>query len=221
MWGKPDNKTEWGKGGSAKSSPAPAKVVEKQENVKQETKPITKSSNAPQKWGKNPESDIVVKAITKGKDIDKETFQKMKVICMNIVKGKEYYSFSNFNPAEYKYFTELVELYQKYVGKAISKEDAETAEKVLLKEYTEYKEQETKWWDGIVRWNDAIRVTEMCRSSMNKCDDKDVAFDLALQAISKMTGDVTVMSMTRKKYFGDKPLAVTYDVSSTFFLDKE
>lgn len=163
----------------------------------------------------------VIKKIKSGTDIDDDTWGKMKNICMSIVKGRDSQDFSAFHPAEYKYFSELTNLYKQYESKAVTKESAESTEKKLLEEYQDFKEQETKWWNGIVRWNDVIRVTEMCRSSMNKCDDKDVAFDLALQAISKMTGDVTVMSMTRKKYFGDKPLAVTYDVSPTFFLDKE
>ena len=178
-------------------------------------KPVTKPSGGSQKkWGKNPESQAVIKAVAKGGDIDEDTFHKMKAICMNIVKGVEYYSFSKFKPAEYKYFTELVELYQRFVGKALSKEDAEIAEKTMFKEYQEYKEIEKKWWDGIKKWNEAIKVSEMNRSTINKLSDSEedmkTALDLCLQTVSLMTGDTPFMK-NREKFLGDRPLAVSYD----------
>lgn len=179
-------------------------------------KPVAKPSGGSQKkWNKNPESQAVINAIAKGRDIDEETFHKMKMICMNIVKGIEYYSFSKFKPAEYKYFTELVELYQRFEGKALSKEDAKVAEKTMLKEYQEYKETEKKWWDGIKRWNEAIKVSEMNRSTINKLTDSEedmkTALDLCLQTVALMTRDSPFLDKNRKKYLGDRPLAVSYD----------
>ena len=177
-------------------------------------RPAPKKENAPKAWGKNPESQEIVNAIAKGGSISEETFKKMKGICLKIVEGKEFYSFSKFKPAEYKYFTELVELYQKYVGKAISKEDAEEKERKLHREYEEDKANEQKYFEFIKQWNNAIRVTEMNRASINKCEDKDIALDLALQCIAMMTGDTPFLGFARDKFLKDKPHAVSYDISA-------
>lgn len=200
---------------SASATPAPIAEAPK-EVPKTSAKPAPKKENAPKAWGKNPESQEIVNAIAKGGSISEETFKKMKGICLKIVEGKEFYSFSKFKPAEYKYFTELVELYQKYVGKAISKEDAEEKERKLHREYEEDKANEQKYFEFIKQWNNAIRVTEMNRASINKCEDKDIALDLALQCIAMMTGDTPFLGFARDKFLKDKPHAVSYDVSADF-----
>lgn len=166
------------------------------------------------------EKAAVIKKIKDG-DIDDDAFKKMKTLCMSIAKGRDSQNFSSFPPAEYKYFSELINLYKRYESKAITKADAESTEKKLLKEYQDFKEQETRWHQGIREWSEAIKVTEMNRSSIIKCNDKDIAFDLALQCLARMTGDTPLLKTAREKYLEGKPHAVSCDISPDFMEHRE
>lgn len=163
----------------------------------------------------------VAKGNTLHERMSEETFKAMKNYCLLVAQGKcSQSSFRVFKPAEYKYFSELLYLYRRYIGKHISKEDAEKEERKLHRQYEEDVDNEIKYYENIQRWTKDIRLSEMCRSSMNKCGDKDIALDLALQTIAALTGDTTVMTVTREKFLAGKPKAVTYDVSATYYKEE-
>lgn len=228
---KPEpKKTSWGASASPQTASEPKKVqtgtwgrrnasasAQTPQSVSEDVENITIDGYA--------DSKELIRAIARGNtvttELSEENFAAMKNLCLRIAQGKApQISFRALKPAEYKYFSELLYLYRRYTNKQINKEDAEKEERKLHKQYEEDVENEVKYYENIRRWTKDIRLSEMCRSSMNKCGDKDIALDLALQAISAMTGDTTVMTVTREKFLAGKPRAVTYDVSATYYKEE-
>ena len=108
--------------------------------------------------------------------------------------------YSKFPPAAYRYFSELSKLYAEYRRKEISKSDAETNKKKLYANYAEALSAYEKWCDTCKAYQDNIGQTDLIRCHICKSDNIADIADMAVKALSLLTGD-TVVYMTFKNKF--------------------
>lgn len=108
--------------------------------------------------------------------------------------------YSKFPPAAYRYFSELSKLYAEYRRKEISKSDAETNKKKLYANYSEALSAYEKWCNTCIAYQDNIRQTDLIRSLICKSDSIYDIADMAVKALSLLTGDTVVYKTFKNKF---------------------
>lgn len=108
--------------------------------------------------------------------------------------------YSKFPPAAYRYFSELSKLYAEYRRKEISKSDAEVRKKKLYANYSEALSAYEKWCNTCIAYQDNIRQTDLIRSLICKSDSIYDIADMAVKALSLLTGDTLVYKTFKNKF---------------------
>lgn len=148
---------------------------------------------------KKADTGIRLKELKVEGELTDEQFADMKATILQAVKIGVPAPISKLPPAEYKYFSELYWLYVKLGKGDLSKEDGITAERKLKAAYQDERLTEKVYRTFIGEWNENIRVSEMQRSELCKAEDKDEALNIALEIISKMTGDTAMLKTVKDK----------------------
>lgn len=110
--------------------------------------------------------------------------------------------YSKLPPAAYRYFSELSNLYAEFRRKEISKPEAEARKVKLYADYTEALSAYERWCDDCKAYQDNIRQTDTIRCNICKSDDIREVADMAVKALSHLTGDTVVYKNFISK-FGD------------------
>jgi len=100
-----------------------------------------------------------------------------------------------FPPVEYKYFSELRQIYYAFKFEGLSKPDAEKQKIKLFRQYQDEKQSYDKYHQFVKDWNEAIRKSELLRSQIAKSSDIAEKLKLAVECIGALTGD-TVFTRT-------------------------
>jgi len=110
---------------------------------------------------------------------------------------------SDFPPVEYKYFSELRQIYYAFKFEGLSKPDAEKQKIKLFRQYQDEKQSYDKYHQFVKDWNEAIRKSELLRSQISKSSDITEKLKLAVECIGALTGD-TVFTRTETEKLNQK-----------------
>lgn len=111
--------------------------------------------------------------------------------------------YSKFPPAAYRYFSELSKLHAQYRRKEISKPEAVARKAKLFADYTEALSAYERWCSDHKAYQDSIRQTSILRSDICKSDNIREIADMAVRALSIMTGDTVVYKTFKDKFGGE------------------
>lgn len=96
----------------------------------------------------------------------------------------------DFPPCEYKYFDQLRNIYYAFKFEGLNKSDAETCKKKILHQYQNEKYRYDNYFRCVADWNNNILKSEMLRSQISKSSDLVEKYQLAVQCIDVLTGDI-------------------------------
>lgn len=96
---------------------------------------------------------------------------------------------SDFPPVEYKYFSELRQIYYAFKFEGLPKEEAEKAKKHIYRQYQENLQEYQYYSDFVKRWHENIMNAGTYRSEILKTSNLVEKCILAVKCISAMTGD--------------------------------
>ena len=147
--------------------------------------------------------EIKEEELTYGEFKDLPDFKKRKVECYEKASKDMEFDISDLRPPEYKYFTELYVLYNKLVHKEITKEEAEKADNANYKNYCDDKTLETTYTMNIASHNSNIRKASMYLSKLTTTNNKDVAFDCALDIIERLLNESSIKSTVKEHIYAN------------------
>ena len=102
---------------------------------------------------------------------------------------------SDFPPVEYKYFSELRQIYYAFKFEGLSQSDAEKLKIKLFRQYQSEKNTYDNYFQFVKNWNSNIIKSELLRSQIAKTSDIVEKYQLAVECIGALTGD-TVFTRT-------------------------
>ena len=102
---------------------------------------------------------------------------------------------SDFPPVEYKYFSELRQIYYAFKFEGLSQSDAEKLKIKLFRQYQSERNTYDNYFQFVKDWNSNIGKSEFLRSQISKSSDFAEKYRLAVECIGALTGD-TVFTRT-------------------------
>ena len=96
---------------------------------------------------------------------------------------------SDFPPVEYKYFSELRQIYYAFKFEGLSQSDAEKLKIKLFRQYQDEKQSYDKYHQFVKDWNQTIIKSELLRSQIAKSSDIAEKLKLAVECIGILTSD--------------------------------
>ena len=96
---------------------------------------------------------------------------------------------SDFPPVEYKYFSELRQIYYAFKFEGLSQSDAEKQKIKLFRQYQDEKQSYDKYHQFVKDWNQTIIKSELLRSQIAKSSDITEKLKLAVECIGILTSD--------------------------------
>lgn len=102
---------------------------------------------------------------------------------------------SDYPPCEYKYFSELRQIYYAFKFEGLSRPDAEKQKIKLFRQYQSEKNTYDNYFQFVRDWNSNIGKSEFLRSQISKSSDIVEKLRLAVECIGALTGD-TVFTRT-------------------------
>jgi len=117
---------------------------------------------------------------------------------------------SDFPPVEYKYFSELRQIYYAFKFEGLSRPDAEKQKSRLFRQYQDEKQDYDKYHQFVRDWNSNIIKSELLRSQISKSSDFAEKYRLAVECIGALTGD-TVFTRTELEKLENQKGKMNYD----------
>lgn len=109
---------------------------------------------------------------------------------------------SNFPPAEYKYFSELREIYYAFKFEGLTKADAKKQKVILLRYYREELQKQEDHLTVYHNYQNNIKISEMLKTEIQKSRDiHDIAM-MAIQIIGLLTHDECFIKTNAAKLEG-------------------
>lgn len=102
---------------------------------------------------------------------------------------------SDLPPVEYKYFSELRQIYYAFKFEGLSRTDAESRKAKIFRQYRNDKSDYDFYSQFVRDWNSNIGKSEFLRSQISKSSDFKEKYQLAVECIGALTGD-TVFTRT-------------------------
>jgi len=116
----------------------------------------------------------------------------------------------DFPPCEYKYFSELRNIYYAFKFEGLSRSDAETRKKNILRQYQEEKNNYDYYFRFVRDWNSNNIKSDLIRSQISKSSDLVEKLKLAVECIGALTGD-TVFTRTELEKLENQKGMMNYD----------
>lgn len=117
---------------------------------------------------------------------------------------------SGFPPVEYKYFSELRQIYYAFKFEGLSRPDAEKQKTKLFRQYQSEKNTYDNYFQFVKDWNSNIGKSEFLRSQIAKSSDFAEKYRLAVECIGALTGD-TVFTRTELEKLENQKGMMNYD----------
>ena len=134
-----------------------------------------------------------------GRFKDDQSFKNLEVAAYYTAKNGAKFNFDNLSANEYKYFSQLIQIYQNFESKCLSQADAE---KKKADAYAEYEKETNAHLSRIIdnlKWRDNVKTSEDLRQKINKTADVSEIAALAIECISLMTMDESFMKSNINK----------------------
>lgn len=122
-----------------------------------------------------------------GRFKDDQSFKNLEAAAYYTAKNGTKFNFDNLSANEYKYFSQLIQIYQNFESKRLSQADAE---KKKADAYAEYEKEINAHLSRIIdnlKWRDNVKTSETLRQKINKATDVTEIATLAIECISLMT----------------------------------
>ena len=124
-----------------------------------------------------------------GRFNDDQSFKNLEAAAYFTAKNGTKFNFENLSANEYKYFSQLIQIYQDFESKHLSQADAE---KKKASAYAEYEKETNAHLSRIIdnlKWRDNVKTSEDLRQKINKTADVNKIAALAIECISLMAMD--------------------------------
>jgi len=117
---------------------------------------------------------------------------------------------NDFPPVEYKYFSELRQIYYAFKFEGLSRTDAEKLKIKLFRQYQDEKNTYDNYFQFVKDWNSNNIKSDLIRSQISKSSDFKEKYQLAVECIGALTGD-TVFTRTELEKLENQKGMMNYD----------
>lgn len=134
---------------------------------------------------------------------DTDEFKLNKSMAWDYINGNGSFNIDDFEPAQYKYFDKLLQLYSRLKDEKITKEQAKAEDE------KNYAELETYVDERLAYIQDRLLIAQNIKSAyddltkIEKSDDITEIFNCMADAIGKMIDDESFASRQKKKIEGE------------------
>ena len=135
---------------------------------------------------------------------DTDEFKKNKEYAWKYIIGEGDFNIDDFEPAQYKYFDKLLQLYGKLHSEAITKEQAKAEDEKNYAELENYVDERLEYI------HDRLLISENLKSAyedirkIEKSSDMAEMFGFMADAIGKMIDDASFADRQKRKIDNDK-----------------
>ena len=135
---------------------------------------------------------------------DTDEFKKNKEYAWKYIIGEGNFNIDDFEPAQYKYFDKLLQLYGKLHSEAITKEQAKSEDEKNYAELESYVDERLEYI------HDRLLISENLKSAyedirkIEKSSDIAEMFGFMADAIGKMIDDASFADRQKRKVNNDK-----------------
>ena len=135
---------------------------------------------------------------------DTDEFKKNKKYAWKYIIGEGDFNIDDFEPAQYKYFDKLLQLYGKLHSEAITKEQAKAEDEKNYAELESYVDERLEYI------HDRLLISENLKSAyedikkIEKSSDMAEMFGFMADAIGKMIDDASFADRQKRKVNNDK-----------------
>lgn len=135
---------------------------------------------------------------------DTDEFKKNKEYAWKYIIGEGNFNIDDFEPAQYKYFDKLLQLYGKLHSEAITKEQAKAEDEKNYVELESYVDERLEYI------HDRLLISENLKSAyedirkIEKSSDMAEMFGFMADAIGKMIDDASFSDRQKRKVNNDK-----------------
>ena len=135
---------------------------------------------------------------------DTDEFKKNKEYAWKYIIGEGDFNIDDFEPAQYKYFDKLLQLYGKLHSEAITKEQAKAEDEKNYAELESYVDERLEYI------HDRLLISENLKSAyedikkIEKSSDMAEMFGFMADAIGKMIDDASFADRQKRKVNNDK-----------------
>ena len=133
-----------------------------------------------------------------------DEFKKNKEYAWKYIIGEGNFNIDDFEPAQYKYFDKLLQLYGKLHSEAITKEQAKAEDEKNYAELESYVDERLEYI------HDRLLISENLKSAyedirkIEKSSDIAEMFEFMADAIGKMIDDASFADRQKRKVNNDK-----------------
>lgn len=130
---------------------------------------------------------------------DTDEFKLNKSMAWDYINGNGNFDIDDFEPAQYKYFDKLLQLYGKLKDEKITKEQAISEDKKNYTELENYVDERLSYIQDRLLIAQNIKSAYSDLTRVEKSDDITEMFNCMADAIGKMIGDESFAPRQKKK----------------------
>lgn len=135
---------------------------------------------------------------------DTDEFKKNKEYAWKYIIGEGDFNIDDFEPAQYKYFDKLLQLYGKLHSEAITKEQAKAEDEKNYAELENYVDERLEYIHDRLLISENLKAAYEDIRKIEKSSDIAEMFEFMADAIGKMIDDASFADRQKRKVNNDK-----------------
>ena len=135
---------------------------------------------------------------------DTDEFKKNKEYAWKYIIGEGNFNIDDFEPAQYKYFDKLLQLYGKLHSEAITKEQAKAEDEKNYAELENYVDERLEYIHDRLLISENLKAAYEDIRKIEKSSDMAEMFGFMADAIGKMIDDASFADRQKRKVNNDK-----------------
>ena len=133
-----------------------------------------------------------------------DEFKKNKEYAWKYIIGEGDFNIDDFEPAQYKYFDKLLQLYGKLHSEAITKEQAKAEDEKNYAELESYVDERLEYMHDRLLISEKLKAAYEDIRKIEKSSDMAEMFGFMADAIGKMIDDASFADRQKRKVNNDK-----------------
>ena len=130
---------------------------------------------------------------------DTDEFKKNKEYAWKYIIGEGDFNIDDFEPAQYKYFDKLLQLYGKLHSEAITKEQAKAEDEKNYAELESYVDERLEYMHDRLLISEKLKAAYEDIRKIEKSSDMAEMFGFMADAIGKMIDDASFADRQKRK----------------------
>ena len=130
---------------------------------------------------------------------DTDEFKKNKEYAWKYIIGEGNFNIDDFEPAQYKYFDKLLQLYGKLHSEAITKEQAKAEDEKNYAELESYVDERLEYMHDRLLISEKLKAAYEDIRKIEKSSDMAEMFGFMADAIGKMIDDASFADRQKRK----------------------